>query len=151
MRQYHIFFLLFYFSSNLLSGQVTVEEERLQNIGESIGYYTDTSCNSQGDYKNFDFQKASSYYRTFTRDAEKNDPRLPDAYLRMADCHFLTEGYIKASEHYASAIRYKTKNADYAYFQRAECMGLLGKRDQKIKELERLIQNYLLMRYLQKQ
>ena len=60
MRQYHIFFLLFYFSSNLLSGQVTVEEERLQNIGESIGYYTDTSCNSQGDYKNFDFQKGES-------------------------------------------------------------------------------------------
>lgn len=108
----------------------------LEEYGRS--YYQSAYCY----YKKFDFQKASSFYRTFTRDAEKNDRRLPDAYLRMADCHFLTEGYIKASEHYASAIRFKTKNADYAYFQRAECMGLLGKRDLKIKELERLIQKF---------
>lgn len=108
----------------------------LDEYGRS--YYQSAYCH----YKNLDFQKAATYYRTFTRDAGRKDPRLPDAFLRMADCHFLTKGYIKASEHYASAIKYKTKNADYAYFQRAECMGLLGKRDQKIVELQKLIGKY---------
>lgn len=108
----------------------------LEEYGRS--YYQSAYCY----YKKFDFQKAASYFRTFTRDALKNDPRLPDAFLRMADCHFLTEGYIKASQYYASAIQYKTQKADYAYFQRAECMGLLGKRDEKISELEKLIKKY---------
>lgn len=121
-----------------MSGVINLDE-----YGRS--YYQSAYCF----YKKFDFQKAASYFRTFTRDAGKKDPRLPDAYLRMADCHFLTEGYIKASEHYASAISYKTKNADYAYFQRAECMGLLGRRDNKIKELESLVKKYPQSEYVE--
>lgn len=115
----------------------------LDEYGRS--YYQSAYCY----YKDFDFQKAASYFRTFTRDANKKDPRLSDAYLRMADCHFLTEGYIKASEHYATAIQLKSKNSDYAFFQRAECMGLLGKRDQKISELEKLIKKFPNSDYVQ--
>lgn len=109
------------------------------NLDEySQSYYQSAYCY----YKQFDFQRAASSYRTFTRDAEKDDPRLSDAYMRMADCHFLTAGYIKASEFYAQALKLKTKEADYAYFQRAECLGLIGKRESKIKELEKLVKKF---------
>lgn len=104
----------------------------------SRSFYQSAYCH----YKKFNFQKSAADYRTFTRDASKNDPRMPDAYLRLADCYFLTGGYIKASSFYASAIKYETKEKDYAYYQRAECLGLIGKRGEKITELEKLIKKF---------
>ena len=93
-------------------------------------------------YKKFDFQKAASAFRIYTREANKKDPKLPDAYLRMADCYFLTGGYLIASDFYQSALKYKTKEADYAFFQKAQCLGLTGKRQAKISELNKLVKSY---------
>lgn len=93
-------------------------------------------------YKKYDFQKAATNFRTYTKDAKKNDPRLPDAYLRMADSYLLTGGYLVASEFYQSALKAGTREADYALFQRAECLGLAGKKDQKIAQLQQLLNKY---------
>ncbi len=93
-------------------------------------------------YKKFDFEKAATNFRNFTRDAEKKDPRVPDAYLRLADSYLLTGGYLVAAEFYSSALKNNTREADYAYFQRAECLGLAGKKEQKIAELQNLLKKY---------
>ncbi|WP_417592799.1 tetratricopeptide repeat protein [Owenweeksia hongkongensis] len=93
-------------------------------------------------YKKFDFQKAATNFRTYTKEAKKNDPRLPDAYLRMADSYLLTGGYLVASEFYQSALKAGTKEADYALFQRAECLGLARKKDEKIAQLQQLLNKY---------
>lgn len=93
-------------------------------------------------YKKFDFQKAATTFRAYTRDADKKDARLPDAYLRMADSYFLTGGYLIAADFYSSAVKYKTKEADYALYQRAACLGLTGKRSSKIGELNTLIKRF---------
>ena len=93
-------------------------------------------------YKKYDFQKAAVDFRKFTREAPKDSPRLPDAYLRLADSYLLTSGYLIASDFYASAIKTGTKEADYALFKRSQCLGLAGKREAKIAELKELIANY---------
>lgn len=93
-------------------------------------------------YKKFDFQKAATNFRTYTKEANKKDPRLPDAYLRMADSYLLTGGYLVAADFYQSALKVGTKEADYALFQRAECLGLANKKQEKIGQLEQLLSKY---------
>ncbi len=93
-------------------------------------------------YKLFDFQKAANAFRSFTRDANAKDVRLPDAYLRLGDCYLLTGGYLVASDFYSSALKTGTREADYASFQRAECLGLAGKKEQKVAELQNLLKKY---------
>lgn len=93
-------------------------------------------------YKKFDFAKAAADYRKFVNNAPKKDPRLPDAYLRMADSYLLTEGYLVAADFYNSAIKAGTKEADYALFQRSICLGLAGKKSEKVNELQQLLQKY---------
>jgi len=93
-------------------------------------------------YKKFDFQNAATHFRNFAREADKKDPRLPDAYLRLADSYLLTGGYLVAADFYGSALKTGTREADYATFQKAECLGLAGKKDQKVAELQSLLKKY---------
>ncbi len=93
-------------------------------------------------FKKFDFQKAAEDLRAFTRGAKQSDPRLPDAYLRLADSYLLTGGYLVAAGFYKDAVKLGSRASDYALFQRAECLGLAGKKQQKIGELENLVRKY---------
>ncbi len=93
-------------------------------------------------YKQFDFQEAAKAFRTYTRDASRKDKRLPDAYLRLADSYLMTGGYLLAADFYNSAIKTGSSETDYALYQRAECLGLAGKPDAKIGELESLLKRY---------
>lgn len=93
-------------------------------------------------YKKFDFQQAAKLFRNYTRDANRKDPRMPDAYLRLADSYLITGGYIPAADFYKSAIVTGTKEADYALYQRAVALGLDGKIPQKISELNDLLKKY---------
>lgn len=93
-------------------------------------------------FKLFDFEKAATAFRSFTRDADQKDKRLPDAYLRLADSYLLTSGYILAADFYQSALKTGTSEADYALFQRADAVGLAGNSEEKIQQLKRLLQQY---------
>lgn len=114
-----------------LPGSVNLSEYELAiyNIGYTL-------------YKKFDFQKAAQNFRDFARQANKKDKRLPDAYLRLADCYLLTGGYLVAADFYQSAITSGTSQVDYALFQRSECLGLASKRLEKIRELEKLVKEH---------
>jgi TolA-binding protein len=89
-----------------------------------------------------DYQPAATELRIFAKEADRKDPKLPDAYLRMADAYLLTGGYLVAADFYQSAIKTGNKERDYAYYQRAICLGLASKPEQKIAELKNLINNY---------
>ncbi len=94
-------------------------------------------------YKKLDFKKAAEDLRTFTREVqEQQDPRLPDAYLRLADSYLLTGSHLIAINFYNKAINTRSKVPDYALFQRAKCLGLTGKKGQKIADLKKLIHQY---------
>ena len=93
-------------------------------------------------YKQYDFKKAADLFRTFVRDVKANDPRRPDAYLRLGDAYLITGGYLVARDFYSMAIEAGIKNVDYAYFQKAECLGLEGKPAEKVEMLSRLSQKF---------
>jgi len=90
-----------------------------------------------------DYQKAATYFARFVKDASVSDKKqLHDGYLRLADSYFVTKGYYTAISNYEGAIRIGGSDVDYAYFQKALCLGLLGKNTERINELNALIQNY---------
>ena len=79
-----------------------------------------TNCNYNIAYAYFkmkDYDQAGNY---FQKQIEKgtDKARMNDAYLRLADCRFVTSKYAQAMEAYAKVIEQKSVDADYAFYQR---------------------------------
>ena len=69
---------------------------------------------------------------------------LPDAKLRLADCHFLTKKYAQALNFYKQVYDAGARGADYALFQAANIRGLEAAKnmEQKLFLLKRLKNKY---------
>ena len=95
-------------------------------------------------FKLLDFQNAATDFRTFVKNSrsKNNARRRADAYLRLGDAYLITGGYLKSIGYYDQAILQNTSQSDYAYFQKAECLGLDGKKEAKIDQLQKLIRNF---------
>lgn len=78
------------------------------------------------------------------------DARLLDAYNRLADAYYLKRDFGKALEYYDEAIAIGQSGSDYAYYQKAFCLGLQKKYDEKINALDALIQEFKDSPYVEK-
>lgn len=109
------------------------------NLNEfNFSYYT----SGYAHYKKLDFQNAALNFRQFVGSEAVNTSAFADAYLRLGDSYLLTSGYLAAADFYKKALQNNTTEADYAYYQRAICLGLAGNGRQKVDELEKLLRNY---------
>lgn len=109
---------------------------------------------STPEYKNSSYNVAYAYFKLKEYDAAgdafqkfidkvKDDKtRITDAYLRLADCRFVTSKYWPAMDAYNKVIELKSVDADYAYYQKALCYGFVSRNDRKIEDLNTFIQNY---------
>lgn len=96
-------------------------------------------------YVHFDQQHEASAIPAFRKflELEKYDAlRINDAYLRIADCHYVQKNTGKAIAYYNKAIGMNGQETDYALFQVAMCYGLQGKSRSKISKLKSLISSY---------
>ena len=93
-------------------------------------------------YKKMDFQNAAVSFRQFVSGEAANPKAKADAYLRLGDSYLLTGGYLPAADFYQKALETGTQEADYAYFQKAQCQGLAAKPQAKIQTLGKLLQNF---------
>lgn len=94
-------------------------------------------------YKKKDYPTAISWFRKYTTLNPTNDnARITDALLRIADCYYITKDYDNANDYYLLASQKGGGSSDYGLYQYALTLGLTGKNEEKIKTLERLIQNY---------
>ena len=94
-----------------------------------------------------DYQKAAQNFRAFVNHYSKEDALRADARIRAADCYFVTGGYLVALDYYSQALKFNSKEADYALLQKANCEGLLSKYPDKIKSLEKLNADYPTSKY----
>ncbi len=109
------------------------------NMSEfSLSHYQTAYCH----YKKFEFDNAAAHFRDYVKHGKTADPRLPDAYLRMADCYMLKGDYLVAGEFYSKALQVKTNEPDYALFKSGECLGLAGKKEKKVIKLQTLLRDY---------
>lgn len=70
------------------------------------------------------------------------NPLTGDALNRLGDIYFVRMDYDNAITHYDKALSAQTEAADYAIFQKAFCLGILGRHDEKSPLLRAMIQKY---------
>jgi len=93
-------------------------------------------------FKQKEYDQAGNYFQSQI-DATKDDKiRLNDAYLRLADCRFVTAKYWPAMDAYNKVIELKSVDADYAAFQKGISYGFVNKNDRKIEDLNKFISAY---------
>ena len=102
------------------------------------------NCNYNIAYVYFKMKEYDQAGNYFQKQIEKGTDkvRMNDAYLRLADCRFVTSKYWPAMEAYAKVIEQKSVDADYAFYQRAISDGFVGKNEKKIENLLSFLQLY---------
>ncbi len=90
-----------------------------------------------------EYQNSLAYYRRFVTNLKKEKPRIAnDAYLRIGDCYFISKDYKNAIANYDKAIKINVISTDYALYQKAISLGVLGEFTQKVNMLKSLIEKY---------
>ncbi|EDP71788.1 hypothetical protein FBALC1_04852 [Flavobacteriales bacterium ALC-1] len=93
-------------------------------------------------FKLKDYSNASKYFQKFIDKNSSDRLRRNDAYLRVADGHFVSSKYQSAISAYDKAIQINEIETDYASFQVAMSHGYLGKSSTKTSELKTFIEGY---------
>lgn len=89
------------------------------------------------------YSQTAYYFNQFIASNYKLDPvRFHDAYLRLGDAYFVSSDYNNAISAYENAIRLRTVDSDYAFFQKAISAGYIGQDSKKTQELEHFISEY---------
>ncbi len=112
----------------------SISQAEYQTIHYNLGYAY---------FKLEDYASAKSLFDKFLS-ANKNQrsEKIADAYNRHGDCLYLSRNYKSAISSYESAYSLKSYDPDYALFQKAICLGLIQKQDQKISTLRTLVQTF---------
>jgi len=114
-----------------MSGAAATPEYKNSNYNIAYAYFKLKEYDAAGDA----FQK-------FIDKVKDDKTRITDAYLRLADCRFVTSKYWPAMDAYNKVIELKSVDADYAYYQKAISYGFVSKNDKKIEELNSFIAAY---------
>ncbi len=88
------------------------------------------------------YDQAATAFRLFLDNQTADVRRKQDATLRVADAYFLQGRYAQAEEFYRNYASSKLNDADYALFQRALSLGLLGKHEDKLNVLRSVKTTY---------
>lgn len=94
--------------------------------------------------KTENYVKAIESFKIYVeKDAAKSNPEVyTDAVIRTADCYFVSRMYDKSIEYYDLVIKKELNGADYALYQKALILGVIGKNDEKISALKLLETHY---------
>lgn len=97
-------------------------------------------------FKEEDYAPASTYFEKSILNTNSlnttNKQIIPDAFLRNADCLFMTKNYNKAIQNYDEIINNNWQGAAYALVQKSVINGLQGNQTEKVRTLEYLNQTY---------
>lgn len=100
-------------------------------------------------FKQKQYADAETWFRkyiTSMNNAKVNT--VADALNRTGDCFFIRQNYHSAVDFYERSIQNGTFDSDYALFQKSLSLGVLGKENEKIENLNKLITNYKNSNYL---
>lgn len=89
-----------------------------------------------------DYKSAATQYALFLGRMKPGTKLANDAELRLADSYFMTAQYSNAIKYYETYLTRMMPDADYAYFQRALCYGLIDEPNKKAQALEALVKQF---------
>jgi tetratricopeptide (TPR) repeat protein len=93
-------------------------------------------------FKQKNYPQALAWFKRFLNQHYSNSAMTTDAQLRVADSYTLLEQYAKAHVWYGKVIAAHARQSDYALYEEAFCYGAQTLFPQKIKSLQRLVQQY---------
>jgi tetratricopeptide (TPR) repeat protein len=135
---------------------------QLGSFEKSVEVYVNLTVNNSAELGSYDTQKqynlAYAYFKqgeyklanTYFRKYEKlatDSMHLNDAYLRIADCFFMTQEFSLSEKYYDKAIFYSLFDGDYAMYKRSVALGLVGENITKVKLLKQLTSDFLTSAY----
>lgn len=131
---------------------------RLNNFVDALSDFKKFSTNSEASkttefehlnynvaytlFKQKDYSKSIEQFKIYINKNTDDKVRRNDSYLRIADGYFVNRNYSNAINFYDKAIYLNGIDGDYAHFQKAISLGLTGKENQKIDELNYFLNNY---------
>jgi len=83
-----------------------------------------------------DFENAKKYFIQYIQNAKVGNPRLVDAYLRIADIYFIGKDFNQAIANYEKAEKVSQNYLPYAVYQKAQAYGGNGDFAEKIRVLK---------------
>jgi TolA-binding protein len=123
----------FYFQKYLTSPGA-FEQESYNMANYHLGYAY---------FKMKDYEKSLPFFQTFTEKLSNEHIKITnDAYLRLADCYYVTKRFSEAIIYYDKSLELKQAGADYAILQKSVSLGVLGKFEEKTKALKQLLLKY---------
>ena len=96
-------------------------------------------------FKQKNYKEAQKWFRKFISFYNNNDEPtelIADSYLRIGDCFFTQRKFDYALDYYKKVIETEKGNIPYALYQAGICYGLLGKYNEKVITLAKLINDY---------
>jgi TolA-binding protein len=94
-------------------------------------------------FKKKNYKQAETWFRKYTDLAKEKDTYIMnDAYIRIGDCFFMLNKTEFATDYYEKAIEINKRDIDYALFQKGFSLGLLGKSDEEIIVLSRILNDF---------
>ncbi len=119
----------------------------LASANETTEYNTVDYNIAYCNFKLKNYPNAVNAFQSFIDKHTTVDDLVKDAYLRLGDSYFISSNYYKAMEAYNFAIQNKSKNLDYAYFQKAISYGFVGKNNRKIETLNEFLNKFKTSKY----
>ena len=119
--------------------QFNLQDPSSQNFAsKTLANYNIAYCN----FKEKNYSTAASFFEQTIKNPGSingtNQRIVPDAFLRNADCLFMTKSYTKAIANYDEVINKNWQGAEYALVQKSVINGLQGNNSEKINTLEYL-------------
>ena len=115
------------------------ETPEMKTVNYNLGYAY---------FKVKEYENAIPFFQAQINANKEDKTRLSDAYLRMADCNYISSKYWPAMDAYNKAIELKCVDADYAAFQKGMSYGFVNKNDKKIEDLNKFVSTYKTSQYL---
>jgi len=93
-------------------------------------------------FKQKNYPKSLTYFKDFLANSSNDKLKRNDAFLRLGDTYFVTSSYKKAIKAYKESEKLHAATADYALFQTAVSYGFINDNNNKIKLLDKLVDQY---------
>ncbi|MFA8299694.1 MAG: tetratricopeptide repeat protein [Hyphomicrobiales bacterium] len=94
-------------------------------------------------YKRKNYKQAIAEFTKFVNFSGKINSKLEgDAFLRIGDCYFINKGYSNSIQWYDKTISTNIGEIDYAFYQKAQAYGAMGKLNEKDEALRYIAMSY---------
>lgn len=130
----------YYQVQNYKMASSTLEELRSNTMSRQINEYRliDYSL-AYAYFQSSDYQKSKTLFLQFIQKSSGSDAHLVDAYLRIADIHFIQKEFSQAIGNYENAERLSPNYLPYAMYQKAQAHGGSGNFSEKIRILKSFV------------